>query len=85
MTDEYILYLWGKVNHNQSVTEQIIEFAHIVEYDIGKPFIGLDLDEMDDIIDGNMTITDSRLRDGVYGILIDAVTLMFEKNSDGQV
>lgn len=85
MLDEYALYLWGKVNHEQSVTDQIIEYAQIIEEDFGKPFLGLDLDEMDQIIDSNMTITDRRLRDGIYAILIDAITLMMEKNTDERV
>jgi hypothetical protein len=45
-----------------------------------KPWVGLDLAEMDAIIDGNMTITDSKLRDAVYAVVIDTMTTLMEKN-----
>ena len=32
MTDEEILDVWDHVNHDQSVTDQLIEFAQAVEY-----------------------------------------------------
>lgn len=43
-------------------------------------FVGLDLKEMDEIIDGNIKITDSRLRDGVYGVVLDTMTTLMNKN-----
>lgn len=43
--------------------------------------IGLTLAEMDEIIDGNITITDSRLRDGVYGVVLDTEMTLLEKNA----
>ena len=45
-----------------------------------REWVGLDLAEMDDIIDGNMTITDSKLRDAVYAVVIDTMTTLMEKN-----
>jgi hypothetical protein len=47
----------------------------------GDYWVGLDLKEMDEIIDGNITITDSRLRDGVYGVVLDTMTTLMEKNN----
>lgn len=44
-------------------------------------WVGLDLKEMDEIIDGNITITDSRLRDGVYAVVLDTMTTLMEKNN----
>ena len=44
-------------------------------------FVGLDLDEMDSIINGNITITDPRLRDGVYGVVLDTINTLMEKNT----
>lgn len=43
---------------------------------------GLSLKEIDEIIDGNMTITDHRLRDAIYAIIVDVETTLLEKNSD---
>jgi hypothetical protein len=45
-----------------------------------KEWVGLDLAEMDAIIDGNMAITDSKLRDAVYAVVIDTMTTLMEKN-----
>jgi hypothetical protein len=45
-----------------------------------REWVGLDLAEMDAIIDGNMTITDSKLRDAVYAVVIDTMTTLMEKN-----
>ena len=50
------------------------------DYRLPKPWVGLDLAEMDAIIDGNMTITDSKLRDAVYAVMIDTMTTLMEKN-----
>ena len=44
-------------------------------------FVGLDLNEMNEIINGNITITDSRLRDGVYGVVLDTITALMDKNN----
>ena len=44
-------------------------------------WVGLDLAEMDEIINGNITITDSRLRDGVYGVVLDTMTTLMDKNN----
>lgn len=43
-------------------------------------WVGLDLAEMDAIIDGNMAIFDSKLRDAVYAVVIDTMTTLMEKN-----
>ena len=45
-----------------------------------KKFVSLTLEEMDEIINGNITITDSRLRDGVYGVVLDTITTLMDKN-----
>ena len=45
-----------------------------------REWVGLSLAEMDAIIDGNMTITDSKLRDAVYAVVIDTMTTLMEKN-----
>lgn len=46
-----------------------------------REWIGLTLEEMDAVIDGNMTITDSKLRDAVYAVVLDTMTTLMEKNS----
>lgn len=45
-----------------------------------REWVGLDLAEMDAIIDGNMTVTDSKLRDAIYAVVIDTMTTLMEKN-----
>jgi hypothetical protein len=45
-----------------------------------KEFIELEMAEMDAIIDSNITITDPRLRDGVYGVVIATMMALREKN-----
>ena len=50
------------------------------DYRLPKPWVGLDLAEMDAIIDGNMAIFDSKLRDAVYAVVIDTMTTLKEKN-----
>ena len=45
-----------------------------------KPWVGLTDDEFDTAINSNMTITDSRLRDGVYGVALDIAALLKERN-----
>ena len=46
-----------------------------------KPWVGLTDDEFDTAINSNITITDSRLRDGVYGVALDIAALLKEKNT----
>jgi hypothetical protein len=45
-----------------------------------REWVGLDLAEMDAIIDGNMAIFDSKLRDAIYAVMIDTMTTLMEKN-----
>lgn len=47
---------------------------------IGRSFVGLELSEIDEAINGNITITDSNLRDGVYAAILDAEIMLKEKN-----
>jgi hypothetical protein len=46
-----------------------------------KPWVGLTDEEFDTAINSNLTITDSRLRDGVYGVALDIAALLKEKNT----
>ena len=46
-----------------------------------KPWVGLTDEEFDTAINSNITITDSRLRDGVYGVALDIAALLKEKNT----
>jgi hypothetical protein len=69
----------------KEMTPEIRRFAMIVRNDMlqvwpKRDWVGLDLAEMDAIIDGNMTITDSKLRDAVYAVVIDTMTTLMEKN-----
>lgn len=41
---------------------------------------GLTLKEIDEIIDGNMQITDHLLRDAIYAVIVDIETALLEKN-----
>lgn len=36
MTDEEILALWDRVNHSQTVTQQLFDFARLVEKYINR-------------------------------------------------
>ena len=47
-----------------------------------KPWVGLTGEEFDTAINSNMTITDSRLRDGVYGVALDIAALLKERNHE---
>lgn len=46
-----------------------------------REWVGLELSEMDEIINGNMTITDPKLRDAVYAVVLDTMTTLMEKNT----
>lgn len=48
---------------------------------ITTEFVGLDLSEMDEIVKGNITITDSRLRDGAYGVVLETMITLMKKNN----
>ena len=52
---------------------------------MNKQFIGLTLEEIEDIIKSNITITDSRLYEGVYAVAVDIEIALRNKNdgSDG--
>jgi hypothetical protein len=52
----------------------------IYDVKLRQNWVGLDLEEMDKIIDGNIKITDPRLRDGVYGVVLDTMTTLMERN-----
>jgi hypothetical protein len=45
-----------------------------------KPWVELTIEEFDTAINRNITITDSRLRDGVYGVALDIAALLKERN-----
>lgn len=42
--------------------------------------VGLELYEIDAIIDDNITITDSKLRDAVYAVALDIMHTVLDKN-----
>ena len=44
-------------------------------------FVGLELEEIDEIIAANMMITDQRLYEGVFNIVVDIELALKEKNS----
>ena len=44
-------------------------------------FVGLTLEEIEDIIKSNVTITDSRLYEGVYAVAVDIEMALKEKNT----
>lgn len=46
-----------------------------------EKWVGLTLEEIDEAIAGNITITDPNLRDGVYGAIVDIELLLKEKNT----
>jgi hypothetical protein len=46
-----------------------------------REWVGLTLEEIDAVIDGNMTITDSKLHDAVYAVVLDTITTLMEKNN----
>lgn len=43
-------------------------------------WVGLKLNEMDEIIDGNIKITENNLRDCFYAVIIDTMHTLMEKN-----
>lgn len=48
-----------------------------------KNWIELDPKEIDIIINNNLQITDHRLRDAVYGVVLDVMFAVMEKNGFG--
>lgn len=46
-----------------------------------EKWVGLTLEEIDEAIAGNITITDPNLRDGVYGAIVDIELLLKDKNT----
>ena len=46
-----------------------------------RHFVGLTLEEIEDIIKSNVTITDSRLYEGVYAVAVDIEMALKEKNT----
>jgi hypothetical protein len=49
-----------------------------------SPFVGLTLEEVEDIIKSNITITDQRLYEGVYAVAVDIEAALKNKNSASQ-
>ena len=47
-----------------------------------RPWVDMTDEEMDTAVNSNITITDSRLRDGVYGVALDIAALLKERNHD---
>lgn len=46
-----------------------------------EKWVGLTLEEIDEAIAGNITITNPNLRDGVYGAIVDLELLLKDKNT----
>ena len=46
-----------------------------------RPWVDLTDEEMDTAVNSNITITDSRLRDGVFGVMLDTAALLKERNA----
>ena len=44
-------------------------------------FVGLTFEEVEEIIKNNITITDSRLYEGVFGVAVDIEIALKEKNT----
>lgn len=49
-----------------------------------RPFVGLTLEEIEDIIKSNVTITDSRLYEGVYAVAVDIEAALKNKNDGAE-
>lgn len=67
----------------QNHMELMAEVKHLrdeVERLITRTPVGLELYEMDAIIEGNITITDPKLRDAVYAVILDTMHTVMEKN-----
>lgn len=47
-----------------------------------RPFVGLTLEEIEGIIKSNITITDSRLYEGVYAVAVDIEVALKNKNAE---
>lgn len=46
-----------------------------------RPFVGLTLEEVEDIIKSNITITDQSLYEGVYAVAVDIEAALKNKNT----
>ena len=76
---EVLRYRHGKLNNR--TTLRCVGCGHVFGITASKEFIELEMAEMDAIIDSNITITDPRLRDGVYGVVIATMMALMEKNT----
>jgi hypothetical protein len=69
-------------DHRQHMEETIrYRDAFPKDYRLPRPWVGLTDDEMDAVVYSNITITDSKLRDAVYAVVIDTITTLKEKNN----
>lgn len=65
---------------NEHTKRALVRMLHGVEND-GPAWVSLTVEEIDDIIKSNITITDQRLYDGVYAVAVDIEAALLEKNT----
>jgi len=63
-------------DHQKALAEQTQQ-----ELFTGRPWVDMTDEEMDTTVNSNITITDSKLRDGVWGVMLDTAALLKEKNT----
>lgn len=61
--------------------KEVLLATALKTYDVGNSgFVGLTIEEIEDTIKSNLTITDSRLYEGVYAVALDIETALKNKN-----
>lgn len=70
---------WKAIRRWWALTNEQKEWPHPSEA-TKRPFVGLTLEEIEDIIQSNITITDQRLYEGVYAVAVDIEIALKNKN-----
>ena len=70
-----------KMHHTAVDKDRLLSVALKMHHTELRPFVGLTLEEVEDIIKSNITITDQRLHDGVYAVAVDIETALKNKNT----
>lgn len=65
---------------NEHTKRALVRMVHGIETDT-LAFVGLTLEEVEDIIKSNIQITDSRLYEGVYAVAVDVEMALMRKNT----
>ena len=67
---------YGSVDIAEILSAEVVRLQKASQ----RPWVDMTDEEMDTAVNSNITITDSRLRDGVFGVMLDTAALLKERN-----